>query len=159
MTRSDQNHVSGHSWAYAQLSDELKKAIMGDAQAQLAKRLKTLIECISDFGFGKGQVLLALIETNFIEYGKTVLTSVAQVIHGADAEVCLSMLRSRIMPEIITSILPRTNLAAGVEGTSSVSLSPDGLWEEFLEAAYAAAHPHPDLGNSDEMNGSAFRTQ
>lgn len=159
MTCFDQKSVNAHSWPYVQLSDEQKQSITADAQAQLAKRLKTLIECISDFGFGRGQVLLVLIETNFIEYGKTILTGIAQIISGADAEVCLSVLRSRIMPEIITSILPKLDVPATFEATSSADLSLDGLWEEFLDAAYAAASPPPGMLATERMSASAFRTQ
>src|SRR5438105_2550207 len=130
MSNLDRSAVSTPMWPHVYLSDSEKQTVLADAQAQLARRLKTLIECLSEFGFGRGQVLLTLIETNFIEYGKTVLTNVSQIVNGADPDVCLGMLRRQVMPEIIFSILPRTDLPGSGEAGSSYNLSPDGLWEE-----------------------------
>lgn len=140
------------------LSEEQKRALIADAQGQLAKRLRTLIECVSEFGFGRGQVLLALMETNFIEYGKTVLTNIAQIVSGADPDVCLGMLRRQVMPEIITGILPSVQLASG-ESSNSHNLPPRGLWEELLDRAYAEARMTTPKIESEGMDPSAFRAQ
>lgn len=151
MTGINDISVGFENWSQVYLPDEKKNAITAECRSHLAKRLTTLIECISDFGFGRGQVLLGLLETNFTEYGKAVLTNVAGIISGADAEICLGTLRRQIMPEIINSILPPP-------GNSS-SFAPQGLWEELLDEAYSTARKNASEMRNIEIDAGAFRSQ
>src|SRR5438105_11192864 len=114
-------------------------AIANEPMTQLVKRVTTLLDCLADFGFGRGHVLLMLLETNFLEYAKTVLARAAQEMKGTDAEECLWVLRRDILPAIIGSILPSANPVRSPDSSSLFGEPFEGLWEQLLEQAYVAS--------------------